>query len=82
MNENMVEIDKSEYKNILELAYKAAMLKEALLNTATLGYYSTGLYFNGNGEVNTIFKYAFPDEYEKKLSELQEKAKEDEDDER
>lgn len=79
MNENMIEIDKSEYKSILELAYKAAMLKEAVLNTATLDFYSKGLYFSGNGEVATIFKYAFPEDYEAKLRELQEKkAKEDE----
>jgi hypothetical protein len=78
MNENTIEIDKNEYKSILELAYKAAMLKEAVLNTATLAYFSNGLCFGCDTEVATIIKYAFPDEYEKKLRELQEeKAKED-----
>lgn len=81
MNENMIEIDKSEYKSILELAYKAAMLKEAVLNCVALYYNAERLYIGNSDDVMTIFKYAFPDEYEKKLRELQEKAKEDEDDE-
>lgn len=82
MNENMVEIDKNEYESILEFACKAAMLKEAMLNTATL-YYSKEIYFGCSAEVATIFKYAFPEDCEKKLRELQEKkAKEAEDDER
>lgn len=86
MNENTVEIDKSEYKSILELAYKAAMLKEAMLNCAALDFYSKGLFFGGSIEVATIFKYAFPEDYEAKLRELQEKKaekdKEGKDDER
>lgn len=75
MNENMVSISKDEYAEILELAYKAAMLKEAVLNGATLGFYGKGLYFGGNGDVDTIFRYAFPSEYESKLRELQDKKK-------
>lgn len=70
MNENTVEIDKTEYKSILELAYKAAMLKEALLNSVTLDFYGKELYFGGGNEVATIFKYAFPSEYKAKLREL------------
>ena len=85
MNESMVSISKDEYKSILELAYKAAMLKEALLNTATLGYYGKELYFGSGSEVATIFKYAFQKDYESKLRELmdnKEKAEEGADDER
>lgn len=74
MNENMVVISKDEYKQILELAYKAAMLKEAVLNCATLGFYGKELYFGGSGEVATIFKYAFPTDYDDRLVELKEKA--------
>lgn len=77
MNENMVEISKDEYKAILELAYKAAMLKEAVLNSATLDFYGKDLYFVGNSEVATIFKYAFPEDYESKLRELMDKKKAD-----
>lgn len=85
MSENMVTISKGEYKKILELAYKAAMLKEAVLNCATLSLYGDELFFGGgNGEVATIFKYAFPTDYESKLRELMDKkkAKEGADDER
>lgn len=83
MNEDMIEIDKNEYKSILELAYKAAMLKEAVLNTAVLDYCSKGLFFGSNTEVATIFKYAFPDDYDGKFRELlAEREKEDDDNER
>lgn len=76
MNESTIEIDKNEYKSILELAYKAAMLKEAVLNGATLdAFYGKELYFGGGIEVATVFKYAFPDDYERKLRELQDKKK-------
>lgn len=75
MSENMVEISKDEYKAVLELAYKAAMLKEAVLNAATLNYYGSGLYFDGGNDVVTIFKYAFPKDYEGKLRELMDKKK-------
>ena len=75
MSEGTVSIDISEYKEILELAYKAAMLKEAVLNTATLDFLGQELYFGGVSEVATIFKYAFPSEYERKLCELRDKEK-------
>lgn len=70
-----VSIDISEYKQILELAYKAAMLKDAVLNSATLDFYGKNLYFGGGNEVATIFKYAFPSDYESKLRELMDKKK-------
>lgn len=75
MDENMVSISKDEYKQILELAYKAAMLKEAVLNSATLDFYEKDLYFGGNSEVATIFKYAFPEDYESRLRELMDKKR-------
>ena len=78
MNENMVSISKEEYKAVLELAYKAAMLKEAVLNSATLDYYKRELYFGGGSEVVTIFKYAFPKDYESRLRELLDKEKAEE----
>lgn len=77
MNENMVDISKDEYKAILELAYKAAMLKEAVLNCTTLDFYGKDLYFGGgNSEVAAIFKYAFPEDYESKLRELMDEKRE------
>ena len=76
MLKETVSIDISEYKSILELAYKAAMLKEAVLNTAVLDtFYGEELYFGGGVEVATIFKYAFPEDYERKLRELQDRKK-------
>lgn len=75
MDEKTVEISVREYKEILELAYKAAMLKEAVLNTATLDFLGKELYFGGVSEVATVFKYAFPSEYERKLCELRDKEK-------
>ncbi len=75
MDENMVSIGKDEYRQILELAYRAAMLKEAVLNSATLGFYGKDLYLGGNSEVATIFRYAFPEDYESKLRELMNKKK-------
>ena len=75
MDEKTVEISVREYKEVLELAYKAAMLKEAVLNTATLDFLGQELYFGGVSEVATVFKYAFPSEYERKLCELRDKDK-------
>ena len=75
MDEKTVEISVHEYKEVLELAYKAAMLKEAVLNTATLDFLGQELYFGGVSEVATVFKYAFPSEYERKLCELRAKNK-------
>lgn len=70
MNENTVVISKDEYKEILKLAYKAAMLKEAILNATSLDYYGKELYFGSASDVATIFKYAFPNEYESRIREL------------
>lgn len=70
MNENTVEISKDEYKQILELAYKALMLKEAVLESSTLDFCGKGLYFGASSEVAAIFKYAFPSEYYRRLHEL------------
>lgn len=77
MNGNTIEISKNEYKSILELAYKAAMLKEAVMNAATLDFLGKELYLGGGSEVATIFKYAFPKDYESKLRELMDEKTED-----
>jgi hypothetical protein len=75
MSEGTVSINISDYKEILELAYKAAMLKEVVLNGATLNFSGDELYFYGGNELTAIFKYAFPSEYESKLRELIDKEK-------
>lgn len=67
-----------EYKTILELACKAAMLKEAFLNSATLNYSGDGLYFMPGlvNDAETLLKYAFHDEYEQKVRELKKELEE------
>lgn len=70
MNENTIEVSKDEYKQILELAYKATLLKEAVVNGATLDFCGKELYFGAGSEVATIFRYCFPFEYARKLREL------------
>lgn len=76
MSEGTVSIGIDEYKAILELAYKTAMLKEAFLNCATLDFFGKELYFgSGINEIITVFKYAFPSEYESKLRELMDEKK-------
>lgn len=79
MPKGTISIDIDEYKAILELAYKAAMLKEAFLNCATLDFFGKELYFGaGVNEIVTIFKYTFPSEYANRLRELMDKKKADE----
>lgn len=77
MSEGTVTIDISDYKKILELAYKAAMLKEAVLDNLRLDFFGKELCVGGGNEVATIFKYAFPKEYENRLRELANKMKEE-----
>lgn len=77
MSEGTVSIDISDYKKILELAYKAAMLNEAVLNNLKLDFSGKELCVGGGNEVATIFKYAFPKKYENRLRELVNKMKEE-----
>ena len=76
-SEGTVTIGLSEYKEILELAYKAAILKEAVMSASTLDLYGKELYFGGINDVAAIFKYAFPKEYKNRLRELADKKKEE-----
>lgn len=78
MSEGTISIDISEYKGILELAYKAAMLKEAFLNCTKLDIFCKNeLCLVSCNEVMTVFKYAFPSEYAGKLRELADDKTED-----
>lgn len=70
MSKGTVSIDISEYKEILELAYKAAILKDALFGEAVLGYDGKSLTCGFNGDAGTVAKYLFPEEYAEKLAEL------------
>lgn len=75
MNESTIAVGKDEYQQILEIACKAAMLKEAVLDGATLGLHGDDLYFGAGSEVAAIFKYAFPRDYWCKLRELKDRKK-------
>ena len=77
MSEGTVSIGISEYKAILELAYKAAMLKEAVLNCAKLDIYGNDIYFISGIELAVVIKYAFPTDYESKIRELMDKKNEE-----
>lgn len=65
-----VSIDISEYKAILELAFKAAILKEAIFANAMLNYDGKSLVCFVGADANTVAKYLFPDEYAAKLEEV------------
>lgn len=70
MSDGTVTIARSEYKQILELAYKAAMLKDVLFANAALGYKEKSLIFVANTDLDTIAKYLFPERYAEKVEEL------------
>lgn len=70
MPKGTVSIGISEYKEILGLAYKAAILKDALFAEAVLGYDGKSLICGLNGDAGTVAKYLFPEEYTNKLREL------------
>lgn len=76
-----VSIGIDEYKEILELAYQAAILKDALFAEAALGYDGKSLICGFNGDAGTVAKYLFPEEYAEKLAELTDKKKEEDNEE-
>lgn len=77
MSKGTIPIGIRDYKEILELAYKAAMLKEVVLNNLRLDFLGNELCVGGGNEVATIFKYAFPNEYENRLRDLANNMKEE-----
>ena len=73
-----VTIARSEYKQILELAYKAAILKDVLFSNAAPGYKEKSLIFVANTDLDTIAKYLFPERYAEKVAELKAAKENDE----
>lgn len=65
-----VSIGIDEYKEILELAFKAATLKEAIFAQAAPSYDGKSLICAVCGDAGTVAKYLFPEEYAEKLAEL------------
>lgn len=75
MSKGTVSIGISEYKEILELAYKVAILQDVLFANAELGYQGKSLFFMANTPMDTIVKCLFPDRYAEKLAELVDKKR-------
>ena len=67
---NIVKISAEGYTAILELAFKAAILKDVLFAQATLSYDGKSLICGVGGDATTVAKYLFPEEYAEKLAEL------------
>lgn len=67
---NTVKIGAEEYTAILELAFKAAILKDVLFAKAALSYDGESLICGNCIDVGMVAKYLFPEEYAEKLAEL------------
>lgn len=78
---NTVRIGTEEYTAILELAFKAAILKDVLFAQAALNYDGKSLICGVCGDAGTVAKYLFPEEYAEKLAELTDKKKEEDNEE-
>lgn len=76
--ENVVKISAENYTAILELAFKAAILKDVLFANAALGYKEKSLIFAANTDLDTIAKYLFPERYAEKVAELKAAKENDE----
>ena len=70
---NTVKIGAEEYTAILELAFKAAILKDVLFAKAALSYDGESLICGNCIDVGLVAKYLFPEEYAEKLAELTKK---------
>ena len=73
MSEGTVSIGVSEYKELLELAFKAAVIKDVIFAEASLNFDGKSLICGVRGDADTVAKYLFPEEYDKKLEELNDK---------
>lgn len=70
---NTVKIGVEGYTAILELAFKAAILKDVLFAKAALSYDGESLICGNCIDVGMVAKYLFPEEYAEKLAELTKK---------
>ena len=73
MSEGTVSISVSEYKELLELAFKAAVIKDVIFAEASLNFDGKSLICGVRGDAGTVAKYLFPEEYAEKLEELNDK---------
>lgn len=76
--ENTVTIGTDDYSEILGLALRAAILRDALFANAALGYSGKSLIFAANTDIDTMARYLFPDRYAEKVAELKAAEEDDE----
>ena len=70
--ENTVQITSAEYENMLKTKFDLEVVKDVLLNMASLDW--TGKYLVWRDEsTSTILRYIMGDAYDKKLEELNRK---------
>ena len=70
--ENTVQITSAEYENMLKTKFDLEVVKDVLLNMASLDW--TGKYLVWRDEsTSTILRYIMGDAYDKKLEELNSK---------
>lgn len=70
MSEGTVSIGVSEYKALLELAFKATVIKDVMFANAKLNYDGTSLICGVGADADTVAKYLFPEECAEKFAEL------------
>ena len=67
--ENTVQLTRTEFENLLKARFDLIMVKDVLLNQASLAW--TGKYLVWSDETtSTILRYIMGDAYDKKLEEL------------
>lgn len=69
MNENMVQVTRTEFENLLKAKLDMEMVKDVLLNQASLAW--TGKYLVWSDETTSaLLRYIMGDAYDKKFEEL------------
>lgn len=67
--DNTVQLTRTEFENLLKARFDLIMVKDVLLNQASLAW--TGKYLVWSDEtISTILRYIMGDAYDKKLEEL------------
>lgn len=71
--ENMVQITRTEFENLLKAKFDLKMAKDVLLNRAGTDW--SGKYLTWNDETTSaVFRHIMGDAYDKKLEELNNKG--------
>nr|DAF33239.1 MAG TPA: hypothetical protein [Caudoviricetes sp.] len=68
--ENTVQITKTEFENLLKAKIDLEMVKDVLLNRASIGGWSKKYLTWGDETTSDVMRYIMGDAYDKKLEEL------------